>query len=46
MAGFDGHRGWSSYLAGDPASQGRGLGRAMTTAVAEWLAARGRPSGV
>jgi ribosomal protein S18 acetylase RimI-like enzyme len=41
MVGHDGHRGWFYYLGVDPPMQGRGFGRAMTTAAEAWLAARG-----
>jgi ribosomal protein S18 acetylase RimI-like enzyme len=41
MAGYDGHRGWINYLAVEPASRGRGLGRALMDAAEERLAALG-----
>lgn len=41
MVGHDGHRGWFYYLAVDPASQGKGFGRAMTQAAEAWLVSRG-----
>lgn len=41
MVGHDGHRGWFYYLSVDPARRGRGLGRAITQAAEQWLAARG-----
>lgn len=40
MAGHDGHRGWLYYVAVRPELQGRGLGRRITAAAEEWLAAR------
>jgi ribosomal protein S18 acetylase RimI-like enzyme len=41
MVGHDGHRGWFYYLGVDPACQGRGFGRAITTAAEDWLKVRG-----
>jgi ribosomal protein S18 acetylase RimI-like enzyme len=41
MVGHDGHRGWFYYLAVEPARQGNGFGRAITTAAEDWLRARG-----
>ena len=41
MVGHDGHRGWFYYLAVDPAMQGRGYGRFITSAAEQWLIARG-----
>lgn len=41
MVGEDGHRGWIYYLAVDPGSRGRGLGRALVRAAEGWLAQRG-----
>lgn len=43
MAGYDGHRGWMSYLAVDPAWRRRGLGRALVEEVQRRLAALGCP---
>ena len=43
MVGHDGHRGWVYYVAVDPSSQGKGLGRVMMTAVEDWLRAAGVP---
>lgn len=43
MTGFDGHRGWVYYLAVHPDAQRRGIGRALMTAAATWLADRGAP---
>lgn len=43
MTGFDGHRGWVYYLAVHPDAQRRGIGRALMTAAAAWLADRGAP---
>jgi ribosomal protein S18 acetylase RimI-like enzyme len=41
MVSHDGHRGWFYYLGVEPATQGKGLGRAITTAGEEWLRGRG-----
>ena len=41
MVGHDGHRGWVYYLAADPASRRRGLGRAAMVAAENWLKSRG-----
>lgn len=41
MVGHDGHRGWLYYVAVDPASRGRGHGRAIVAAGEGWLRARG-----
>ncbi len=41
MVGHDGHRGWLYYVASDPASRGRGLGRQMVEAAEAWLRQRG-----
>lgn len=43
MCGSDGHRGWLYYLAVDPASRRRGLGRLMVRHAEHWLAERGVP---
>ncbi|MGN1289673.1 MAG: GNAT family acetyltransferase, partial [Bradyrhizobium sp.] len=43
MVGHDGHRGWVYYVAVDPKSQGKGLGRTMMDAVEDWLRAAGVP---
>ncbi|MDH2385310.1 GNAT family acetyltransferase [Bradyrhizobium sp. CER78] len=43
MVGHDGHRGWVYYVAVDPKSQGKGLGRTMMAAVEDWLRAAGVP---
>ncbi len=43
MTGHDGHRGWISYLAMDPAHGGKGLGRQMVRHAEGWLKARGVP---
>jgi ribosomal protein S18 acetylase RimI-like enzyme len=43
MVGHDGHRGSIYYLAVDPASQAKGLGRAMMAAVEDWLRAQSVP---
>lgn len=41
MVGHDGHRGWLYYVAADPESRGRGLGRRMVAAAEGWLRERG-----
>lgn len=41
MVGHDGHRGWLYYVASDPGSRGRGVGRRMVRAAEAWLADRG-----
>ena len=41
MVGHDGHRGWLYYVASDPASRGRGVGRQMVQAAEGWLRERG-----
>ena len=43
MAGYEGHRGWVSYLAVDPAYQRRGLARALLDRVESCLLERGCP---
>ncbi len=43
MVGHDGHRGWVYYVAVDPERQGSGLGRAVMTAVEDWLREAGVP---
>ena len=43
MVGHDGHRGWVYYVAVDPSSQGKGLGRTMMASVEDWLRAAGVP---
>jgi ribosomal protein S18 acetylase RimI-like enzyme len=43
MAGYDGHRGWISYLAVSPAYQNQGLGRQLMADIEERLAAMGCP---
>jgi ribosomal protein S18 acetylase RimI-like enzyme len=43
MAGYEGHRGWISYLAVDPAMRGRGFGRAIMAAAENALQALGCP---
>jgi ribosomal protein S18 acetylase RimI-like enzyme len=40
MVGHDGHRGWVYYLAVDPRSRRRGLGRRMMQAAEAWLRKR------
>jgi ribosomal protein S18 acetylase RimI-like enzyme len=41
MVGHDGHRGWAYYVAVDPTSNRRGLGRAIMQAAEQWLRERG-----
>ncbi len=41
MAGYDGHRGWVYYVAVNPKSQMRGIGRALVLEVEERLIAIG-----
>jgi ribosomal protein S18 acetylase RimI-like enzyme len=41
MVGHDGHRGWVYYLAVDPSTRRRGLGRRMMQEAEGWLRARG-----
>ena len=43
MVGHDGHRGWVYYVAVDPDSQGKGLGRAIMAAAEDWLRQAGVP---
>jgi ribosomal protein S18 acetylase RimI-like enzyme len=43
MVGHDGHRGWVYYVAVDPASQGKGLGRTIMAAAEDWLREAGVP---
>lgn len=43
MVGHDGHRGWVYYVAVDPSSQGKGLGRTMMAAAEDWLRNAGVP---
>lgn len=41
MVGWDGHRGWTYYLAVEPDQAGTGRGRAMMEAAEAWLAGAG-----
>lgn len=41
LAGDDGHRGWSYYVAVSPDRRGQGLGKAMMTHAEAWLKAQG-----
>ena len=41
MAGHDGHRGWLSYVAVDPAMRGAGLGREIVAHGEAWLKSLG-----
>jgi ribosomal protein S18 acetylase RimI-like enzyme len=41
MVGHDGHRGWLYYVAVDPASRGKGVGRCLIEAAEDWLRERG-----
>jgi ribosomal protein S18 acetylase RimI-like enzyme len=41
MVGHDGHRGWLYYVAADPATRSRGIGRALVWAAEDWLRERG-----
>ena len=41
MVGHDGHRGWVYYVAVDPDSQGKNLGRAIMAAAEDWLRGQG-----
>jgi ribosomal protein S18 acetylase RimI-like enzyme len=43
MAGYDGHRGWINYLAVDPGTRHRGLGRALMAEAERLLRERGCP---
>lgn len=43
MAGYEGHRGWLSYLGVDPDVQKRGLGREIVAAAERLLQAEGCP---
>ncbi|MBR0795640.1 GNAT family acetyltransferase [Bradyrhizobium jicamae] len=43
MVGHDGHRGWVYYVAVDPNSQGKGLGRTIMASVEAWLRRAGVP---
>jgi len=43
MAGYEGHRGWINYLAVDPGSRQRGLGRALMAEAERLLRERGCP---
>jgi len=43
MVGHDGHRGWVYYVAVDPDSRMKGLGRAIMDAAEAWLRADGVP---
>ena len=43
MCGYDGHRGWIYYLAVEPSSQSKGIGRALLVHCEEWLASIGAP---
>ena len=43
MAGYDGHRGWISYLAVSPVCAGRGYGRQMVSHIENQLIALGCP---
>lgn len=43
MAGYDGHRGWINYLAVDPATRRRGVGRALMAEAERLLRQRGCP---
>jgi ribosomal protein S18 acetylase RimI-like enzyme len=43
MAGYDGHRGWINYLGVDPATQRRGIGRALMDEAERLLRANGCP---
>lgn len=43
MAGYDGHRGWLSYLAAAPTRRGVGIGRALVAEAERMLLALGCP---
>ena len=43
MAGYEGHRGWVNYLAGDPGRRRAGLGARLMQRVEELLLAQGCP---
>jgi ribosomal protein S18 acetylase RimI-like enzyme len=43
MIGYDGHRGWVSYLAVDPAHRGQGYARALMSEAERLLIERGCP---
>lgn len=43
MAGYDGHRGWLSYLATRPGDGGRGIGRLLVATAERGLLALGCP---
>jgi ribosomal protein S18 acetylase RimI-like enzyme len=43
MAGYEGHRGWVNYLAVEPSSRRRGIGRALMAAAEAGLVALGCP---
>lgn len=43
MAGYDGHRGWLSYLASAPGRRGEGIGRALVAEAEVRLTALGCP---
>ena len=43
MAGYDGHRGWLSYLATSPRNRGEGIGRALVAEAESRLTALGCP---
>jgi ribosomal protein S18 acetylase RimI-like enzyme len=41
MVGHDGHRGWVYYVAVDPDTQGKNLGRTIMAAAEDWLRGQG-----
>src|SRR5436305_13650420 len=43
MVGYDGHRGWISYLGVDPSHQRKGIGRALMAEAERRLRAEGCP---